>query len=85
MAHARRMFHDALDNDKERATYALDQIQQLYIIERICKEESLKLLSPYETFIRQKLQAHPGVSAAQMHDWLKEYHPDFPHTAPKTV
>ena len=41
MAHARRMFHDALDNDKERSTYALDQIQQLYVIERRCKEEGL--------------------------------------------
>ena len=49
------------------------------------KEIRDKLLSPYETFIREKLQVHPGVSAAQMHDWLKEYHPDFPHTAPKTV
>ena len=41
MAHARRMFTDAQDNDKERSTYALTQIQQLYAIERICKEESL--------------------------------------------
>jgi len=49
------------------------------------KEIRDKLLSPYETFIREKLQAHPGVSAAQLHDWLKEYHPNFPYTAPKTV
>ena len=44
-----------------------------------------KLLTPYESFVHGKLQSHPGVSAAQMHDWLKEYHPDFPRTAPKTV
>lgn len=49
------------------------------------KEIRDKLLTPYETFICEKLQAHPGVSASQMHDWLKEYHVDFPHTAPKTV
>ena len=49
------------------------------------KEIRDKLLTPYETFIRDKLQAHPGVTAAQMHDWLKEYHPDFPRIAPKTV
>ena len=28
MAHARRMFNDALDNDKSRAEYAMGQIQQ---------------------------------------------------------
>jgi transposase len=41
MAHARRMFNDALDNDEQRATHALKEIQKLYIIERICQEEQL--------------------------------------------
>jgi len=41
MAHARRMFTEALDNDEQRATHALKEIQKLYIIERICKEEQL--------------------------------------------
>ncbi len=41
MAHARRMFHEALDNDKARASYALDQIQQLYAIEKLCREDAL--------------------------------------------
>ena len=49
------------------------------------KEIRDKLLSPYESFVHHKLRAHPAVSAAQMHDWLKEYHPDFLHTSPKTV
>jgi len=49
------------------------------------KEIRDKLLTPYESFVHDKLIAHPGVSAAQMHDWLKEYHPDFVHTAAKTV
>ncbi len=49
------------------------------------KEIRDKLLTPYEAFIHNKLIAHPAVSAAQMHDWLKEYYPDFVHTAPKTV
>lgn len=44
-----------------------------------------KLLSPYKSFVRDKLTAHPAVSAAQMHDWLKEYHPDFIPTPPKPV
>jgi transposase len=37
MAHARRKFHEALTNDKVRAEYALQQIQQLYAIERQAK------------------------------------------------
>jgi transposase len=34
MAHARRMFYDALANDKSRAEYALQQFGLLYDIER---------------------------------------------------
>ncbi len=49
------------------------------------KEHRDKLLAPYESFVHTKLTAHPAVSAAQMHDWLKEYHPDFVPMAPKTV
>lgn len=41
MAHARRMFNDALENDYERASYALNGIQMLYEIERISKEAGL--------------------------------------------
>jgi transposase len=41
MAHARRMFKEALDNDFERASYALNEIQKLYEIERISKEAAL--------------------------------------------
>src|SRR5690606_9687238 len=41
MAHARRMFNEALDNDRQRAEYAMSEIQKLYAIERSCKEENL--------------------------------------------
>jgi transposase len=41
MAHARRMFNEALENDFERASYALNEIQKLYTIERISKETGL--------------------------------------------
>ena len=41
MAHARRMFHEALSNDEARAFHALEQIGKLYDIERSCKEQSL--------------------------------------------
>ena len=52
MAHARRKFHEALDNDEQRANYALEEIQKLYIIERICKENQLNFAELKE--VRQK-------------------------------
>jgi transposase len=41
MAHARRMFNEALDNDEVRASHAMQEIQKLYTVERICKEQEL--------------------------------------------
>jgi hypothetical protein len=41
LAHARRMFHDALDNKSKLAEHALEQIQVLYAIERRCREQAL--------------------------------------------
>jgi transposase len=41
MAHARRKFHEALDNDRTRAEYALALFQQLYAIERKIKDQAL--------------------------------------------
>lgn len=44
-----------------------------------------KVLSPYESFVRDKLNRFTQTSAAQIHDWLKEHHPGFPETNPRTV
>lgn len=41
MAHGRRYFEHALENDKERAEYALAQIQLLYKVERQAKDQQL--------------------------------------------
>ena len=41
MAHARRMFNEALANDEVRAGHAMEEIQKLYAIEKICKEQNL--------------------------------------------
>ena len=41
MAHARRYFEKALDNDKSRSEYVLKQIQRLYAIERNAKEREV--------------------------------------------
>ena len=77
MAHARRMFHDALENDKERAGYALDQIQQLYTIERICKESALNFDEIKE--VRQQ----KSVPILQAFDkWMKA---QYVQTTPKSA
>lgn len=44
-----------------------------------------KKLSEYERFVRDKLIEFPDTSAAQMHDWLKEHHPEFPDVTGRTV
>jgi len=41
MAHARRMFHEALNNDEPRASHAMKQLQMLYAIERELKDQHL--------------------------------------------
>ena len=43
------------------------------------------ILDPYKDFIVQRLGQFQDTPAAQMHDWLKECHPDFPDVSPKTV
>lgn len=67
MAHARRMFHDALENDEQRSAYALEQIQKLYAIERMCKEESLGFTQILE--VRQE-KAVPVLES--FGKWMKE-------------
>lgn len=44
-----------------------------------------KTLEEYTDFVRKKLESHNDTSAAQMHDWLKEHHQDFPLVSQKTI
>lgn len=41
MAHARRKFHEALHEDKQRAEHALGMFQKLYAIERKCRDAGM--------------------------------------------
>lgn len=77
MAHARRMFHDALENDEPRASYALDQIQKLYAIERKCREQHLS----FEEIkaVRQE-QSVPVLQS--LGTWMKE---QYMEVTPKSV
>ena len=67
MAHARRYFKEAEDNDKSRAQYALTEIQKLYAIEREIKELSLE----EKCRIRQE-QSSPILKA--LGEWMIEQH-----------
>lgn len=42
------------------------------------KTTRAKALSSYEEFVKDRLLACPGASSAQVLDWLKEHHSDFP-------
>lgn len=67
MAHARRMFHEALNNDEQRAAYAMEQIQKLYTIERICKEQTLNFA---EVKVVRQQKSIPILD--QLGKWMKE-------------
>lgn len=68
MAHARRKFEHAKDNDPERAKKALLLFQKLYDIERIAREKDLGFDQIKE--LRQK-EAVPVLN--EMETWLKEH------------
>jgi len=44
-----------------------------------------RFLTPYENFVRTRLEHCPEASSAQVHDWLKEHHDDFIEVDEKTV
>ena len=64
-AHARRKFEQALQNDPQRAAYALEQIQQLYLIEREAENSDL---TPEQTSELRKQKAYPILTAFEK--WL---------------
>lgn len=69
MAHARRYFEKALDNDKMRAEYMLSQIQRLYKIERKSRERNID----FETRKRyRQLCAKPVLG--EIKEWLDDNH-----------
>jgi transposase len=67
MAHARRMFSDALENDQGRSEHALQELQKLYAIERACKEGNLSFEQIKDA--RQQ-QSVPILHA--LGQWMKE-------------
>jgi transposase len=73
MAHARRYFDKALDNDKQRAEHVLTLMQQLYAIERKAKEENLDHAQRYQ--LRQQ-EAVPILKTLEQ--WMKDQYVSVP-------
>ena len=52
----------------------------------LAQTDRKKILLPFESFIKERLQLYQDTSAAQMHDWLKEkFAENFPDVSQKTV
>lgn len=77
MAHARRMFNEALQNDEARASYAMEQIQQLYAVERDAKEQGLSFAQ------RKLLREQRSVPVLEsLGSWMKV---QYMEVAPKSA
>lgn len=48
-------------------------------------EQRTKTLTPYESFVRDKLKEYSDTSTAQIHDWLKESYSKLPIVSPRCV
>lgn len=66
MAHARRYFEKALNNDAQRATYVLSKMQELYAIERQAKEQELSYQDRYHLRQQKALSV-----LEELEEWLK--------------
>jgi transposase len=76
MAHARRKFEAALDNDQKLAGTAMEMFQQLYAIERKIREQDMDLKQTFQ--IRQQ-------EAIPILDKLKEFlEENYPNVLPKS-
>lgn len=71
--------------NRRTVTKYLSMCEQEYEAFLIAQSQRKKKLLPYEGFVKERLEQYRDTPAAQMHDWLKEYHPDFPKVSQKTV
>lgn len=67
LAHARRKFSDALQNNQAVAGYALQEIQKLYAIERECKERRLSFNQ-----IKEVRQTQSAPILENLGKWMRE-------------
>ena len=79
LAHARRKFTDAQSYDRELAGYALSRFNELYAIERKCKEQQLN----YDQ-IREARQKESVPILNELHTWMQQQYQTLP-SAPITA
>ena len=77
MAHARRMFDQALENDKLRAGYVLTEMQKLYAVEKVGRDKSL---SQEELDAIRQQQAVPVLK--NLKTWMLD---TYPQVAPEST
>lgn len=77
MAHTRRYFDKALDQDRKQASIAMDYFQQLYAIERKAREEQA---SPQQRYTLRQAQATAILT--QLSTWARER---LPEVLPKSL
>lgn len=76
-AHARRYVERALDTDRQRASYAMDLIQQLYGVERYARQEQVS--APERKALRQE-KSVPILD--ELGEWISR---EGPQTEPKSA
>jgi len=72
MAHARHYFVRALDSEKQRSQWLLEQVQKLYAIERQAREQGLSHEESYKLRQRESV-----VILTEIHQWLHEQSKDL--------
>ncbi|MEX2569376.1 MAG: IS21 family transposase [Cyclobacteriaceae bacterium] len=82
---SKRQISEKLVLDRRTVGKFLSMSEQDYelMLERQSHRE--KILSPYEDFVKSRLEKFRDTPAAQMHDWLKEHFHDLPKVSQKTV
>lgn len=71
--------------NRRTVTKYLAMSEQEYEAFLIQQSDRKRELLPYEAFVKNRLMLYQDTPSAQMHDWLKEHHADFPIINPKTV
>lgn len=83
--HSINKISELLGVNRRTVTKYLSFSEKEYESFLLSQSDRKKELQRYEAFVKERLQVYPDTSAAQMHDWLKEHHTDFPNLNAKTI
>lgn len=80
-----RQISEELVLNRRTVSKYLSMSEQDYGLMLESQSDRNKVLSPYESFVKSRLEKFRDTPAAQMHDWLKEHYQDLPKVSQKTV